>query len=61
MTDITPVFNDALRAHNAPPVSSHRYSVDRLDEFLKEAYSIVWFGYHSLYNIGLTKEHRMPA
>lgn len=41
MADITAVFNTALKAHNAPPVTSHRYSIDRLDEFLKEAYSIV--------------------
>ncbi|THW16109.1 snare protein syntaxin-like protein 18/UFE1 [Aureobasidium pullulans] len=40
MADITAVFNTALKAHNAPPVTSHRYSIDRLDEFLKEAYSI---------------------
>jgi hypothetical protein len=41
MADITAVFNTALKTHNAPPVTSHRYSIDRLDEFLKEAYSIV--------------------
>ncbi|KAG9944299.1 snare protein syntaxin-like protein 18/UFE1, partial [Aureobasidium melanogenum] len=40
MADITAAFNTALKAHNAPPVTSHRYSIDRLDEFLKEAYSI---------------------
>jgi len=40
MADITAAFNTALRANNAPPVTSHRYSIDRLDEFLKEAYSI---------------------
>jgi hypothetical protein len=42
MADITAVFNTALQAHNAPPVTPHRYSLDQLDEFLKEAYSIVW-------------------
>lgn len=41
MADITPAFNVALQARDAPPVTAHRYSVDRLDEFLKEAYSIV--------------------
>jgi syntaxin 18 len=41
MANITAAFNTALRANNAPPVTSHRYSIDRLDEFLKEAYSIV--------------------
>ncbi|KAF1344245.1 hypothetical protein BDV97DRAFT_364154 [Delphinella strobiligena] len=40
MTDLSPVFNEALKARNAVPVSSHRYSIDRVDEFLKEAYSI---------------------
>ncbi|KAI4824876.1 snare protein syntaxin-like protein 18/UFE1 [Aureobasidium sp. EXF-8845] len=40
MANITATFNTALRANNAPPVTSHRYSIDRLDEFLKEAYSI---------------------
>ncbi|KAI5266808.1 snare protein syntaxin-like protein 18/UFE1 [Aureobasidium subglaciale] len=40
MADITAVFNTALKANNAPPVTSHRYTIDRLDEFLKEAYSI---------------------
>lgn len=40
MADITAHFNAALKLHNAPPVTSHRYSIDRLDEFLKEAYSI---------------------
>ena len=48
MTDLTPVFNEALRAHDALPVSSHRYSIDRLDEFLKEAYNIVGPGHLSL-------------
>jgi syntaxin 18 len=41
MANITAAFNTALRANNAPPVTSHRYSIERLDEFLKEAYSIV--------------------
>jgi syntaxin 18 len=41
MADITAVFNTALKAHNATLVTSHRYSIDRLDEFLKEAYNIV--------------------
>ncbi|KEQ75348.1 syntaxin [Aureobasidium namibiae CBS 147.97] len=40
MADITAVFNTALKSHNAPPATLHRYSIDRLDEFLKEAYSI---------------------
>lgn len=41
MTDITPDFNIGLKAREATPVLAHRYSIDRLDEFLKEAYNIV--------------------
>lgn len=41
MTDITPDLNAALKSRNATPVIKHRYSLDQLDEFLKEAYSIV--------------------
>lgn len=41
MADVTPAFNTALKAHNVPPVTQHTYSKDQLDEFLKEAYSIV--------------------
>lgn len=41
MTDLTPGFNVILKSRNAPPVIAYRYSIDRLDEFLKEAYSIV--------------------
>lgn len=41
MTDITPDINVGLKERNATPVLAHRYSIDRLDEFLKEAYTIV--------------------
>ena len=41
MTDITPALNEVLKAREVPPVTSVRYSIDQLDEFLKEAYSIV--------------------
>lgn len=41
MTDLTPSLNTLLRKLQATPVSRHRYSVDQLDEFLKEAYKIV--------------------
>jgi len=41
MTDLTPDFNLVLRSKEATPVLAHRYSIDRLDGFLQEAYSIV--------------------
>jgi len=42
MTDLTPDFNLVLRSKEVPPVIAHRYSIDRLDGFLQEAYNIVW-------------------
>lgn len=39
--DITPVFNQVLAKHDAPPVKPYEFHVDDLDEFLKEAYRIV--------------------
>lgn len=39
--DLTPVFNEALARHNAPPIVSVPYSLDDIEEFLKEAYRIV--------------------
>jgi len=44
MTDLSPDVNAVLKAHNAPLVLSHRYSIDNLDGFIKEAYSIVSLG-----------------
>jgi syntaxin 18 len=40
MTDITPIFADLLSAHSVPPTTKPAFSVDNLDEFLKEAYTI---------------------
>jgi hypothetical protein len=64
MADITAVFNTALKVHNAPPVTSHRYSIDRLDEFLKEAYSIVCQGSerytHTVPNLTTECPHSRP-
>ncbi|KAF2155023.1 snare protein syntaxin-like protein 18/UFE1 [Myriangium duriaei CBS 260.36] len=40
MTDVTPSLNALLRQKQVAPVSRHRYSVDQLDDFLKEAYKI---------------------
>lgn len=39
--DITPIFNEVLAKHDAPPVAPHVFRVEALDEFLKEAYRIV--------------------
>lgn len=40
MTDITPLFNEALKARNAPPVKHVPLSLQHIDEFLREAYRI---------------------
>ncbi|TKA47372.1 hypothetical protein B0A49_11998 [Cryomyces minteri] len=40
MADLGPVFSDALQQHNAPSLKPHRYNLDDIDEFLKEAYRI---------------------
>ena len=39
--NITPVFNQVLAGHNAPPVGPYVFRLENLDEFLKEAYRIV--------------------
>ncbi|OLN81195.1 Syntaxin ufe1 [Colletotrichum chlorophyti] len=38
--DITPVFNELLRARNAPIVTEKKLSLEAIDNFLKEAYRI---------------------
>ncbi|KAF2219641.1 snare protein syntaxin-like protein 18/UFE1 [Elsinoe ampelina] len=40
MTDVTPHLNALLKAREVPPITRYRYSLDQLDEFLKEAYRI---------------------
>ncbi|KAI9710093.1 MAG: hypothetical protein M1820_002895 [Bogoriella megaspora] len=40
MADTTPQFNELLREHGATPIQYQQYDISRLDEFLKEAYSI---------------------
>ncbi|KAH6660949.1 hypothetical protein BKA67DRAFT_641975 [Truncatella angustata] len=40
MTDLTPLFDNLLSSHSAPPTTKHTFSVDSLDEFLQEAYTI---------------------
>lgn len=39
--DLIPVFNEALRSHNADPVEPYIFRLQDLEEFLKEAYRIV--------------------
>lgn len=40
MSDLTPAFNLLLKKHEAPAAKS-TFSLDQVDEFLKEAYRIV--------------------
>lgn len=39
--DITPIFNEVLRRHDAQPVEPYVFRVEDLEEFVKEAYRIV--------------------
>jgi hypothetical protein len=41
MTDLTPVLNDLLKKHDAPPAADPALTLRDIDEFLKEAYQIV--------------------
>lgn len=41
MTDLTPVLNELLRSHNARATANKAFTVQNIDEFLKEAYRIV--------------------
>ena len=38
--DLTPSFNDSLLRHNAEPISKPIFAVNKLNEFLQEAYRI---------------------
>lgn len=40
MTDLTPLFDSFLSSHAAPPTTKRTFTVDSLDEFLQEAYTI---------------------
>lgn len=40
MTDLTPLFDSLLAAHSGAPTTKRNFSVDSLDDFLKEAYTI---------------------
>lgn len=39
--DLTPIFNESLRAHDARLIQPQRFDIDNVDSFLKEAYRIV--------------------
>jgi len=39
--DITPVFNEVLAKHGAPPIKPYEFRIEALDDFVKEAYRIV--------------------
>lgn len=41
MTDLTPVLNELLKRHDAPPTADPALTLRDIDEFLKEAYQIV--------------------
>jgi len=41
MADVTAVLNAALRNKNAAPIHRSNYSVEHIDGFLREAYTIV--------------------
>ena len=43
MSDLLPDFNVCLKKHGAEPVLKARYDFDKINSFLKEAYSIVSF------------------
>ncbi|RDW69600.1 T-snare protein-3 [Coleophoma cylindrospora] len=40
MTDLTPVFNELLKKHDARPTANPALSLENIDQFLKEAYRI---------------------
>lgn len=41
MADLTPVLNELLKSRNAPPTTKQAFTLQNIDEFLKEAYRIV--------------------
>jgi hypothetical protein len=41
MTDLTPILNELLKSHDAPPTIDPSLALQNIDEFLKEAYRIV--------------------
>jgi len=41
MSDLTPLLNELLKSHDAPPVTLPSFTVQNLNSFLKEAYTIV--------------------
>lgn len=47
MADLTPSFNELLKPHKASTCSNLYYSIERINEFLKEAYLIVCTSLHA--------------
>jgi syntaxin 18 len=41
MADLTPLLNELLKSHDATPTAHYSLSVQDLNSFLKEAYTIV--------------------
>jgi syntaxin 18 len=41
MTDLTPIFNELLKSHDARPTADPSLTLQNIDVFLKEAYRIV--------------------
>ena len=46
MIDVTPAFNELLRKLDEPPVQKPVFSLDEVDEFLKEAYRIARYPFN---------------
>ncbi|TAQ85012.1 hypothetical protein B7494_g6660 [Chlorociboria aeruginascens] len=40
MTDLTPILNELLKSHDAPPTANPSLALQNIDQFLKEAYRI---------------------
>ena len=46
MANLSPLFNACLEKHNSGPLGGKTYSIDRINDFLKEAYQIVLPPHH---------------
>ena len=46
MVDLTPLLNELLKSHDAPPTANPSLSLQKMDGFIQEAYTIV--GLHCL-------------
>ena len=41
MADLTPLLNELLKGHDAPPTVNPSLSLQKMDGFIREAYTIV--------------------